>query len=104
MALFSIPDPVSILEAAATAKIERETINSLVSASYSAQITFLWRAAQSKLARVLGLSAAMQDAAEAEYLSLRELQERQFLTLTVPNDMLDPNLEARFETVLVKKH
>lgn len=98
MSLISIPDPVSILEAAATAKLERETINSLASSAYSAQISFLWRAGAGKLAAALGLGQAMQDAATSQYLSLRELEKKGFLTLTVPKDLLAADNLARFET------
>lgn len=98
MALISLPDPVSILEAAATAKLEREVVNSLASSAYSAQISFLWRAGASKLAGALGVGPAMQDAATSQYLSLRELEKKGFLTLTVPKDLLDADNLARFQT------
>jgi hypothetical protein len=98
MALLSIPDPVSILEAAETSKLERETINSLVSSAYSAQIAFLWRVGGSKVAVALGMGQAMRDAATSQYLSLRALEQKGFLTLTVPKDLLDGDNVARFQT------
>ena len=98
MGLISLPDPVSIFEAAATAKLEREVINSLASAAYSAQISFLWRAGASKLAAALGIGQAMQDAATSQYLSLRELGKKGLLTLTVPKNLLDADNLARFQT------
>jgi hypothetical protein len=98
MALISLPDPVSILEAAETAKLEREVVNALVSAEYSALIAFVWRAGSSKLAAALGIGQALKDAATVRYLSLRDLEKKNFLTLTVPQDLLDAGNLARFQT------
>ena len=98
MALISLPDPVSILEAAENAKLEREVVNALVSAEYSALIAFVWRAGSSKLAAALGIGEAMRDAATVRYLSLRELEKKGFLALTVPKDLLGADNLARFQT------
>jgi hypothetical protein len=40
----------------------------------------------------------MQDAATAAYLSLEALEAKNFLTLTVPTDMLDAANVSRFQT------
>lgn len=88
-----------MVEGAITSNLDRKIINSLVSSAYSAQITFLWRQGSSKIAQWLGEGKAMQDAAVAQYLTLRPLQDKGFLTLTVPSDMLDPNVLAKFQTV-----
>ena len=98
MALISLPDPVSILEAAEMAKLEREVVNALVSAEYSALIAFVWRAGSSKLAAALGIGQALKDAATVRYLSLRELEKKNFLTLTVPQDLLAADNLSKFQT------
>lgn len=98
MSLISLPDPVSMLEAAETAKLEREAVNGLVSAEYSALIAFVWRAGSSKLAAALGIGQALRDAATVRYLSLRALETKNFLTLTVPQDLLAADNLAKFQT------
>lgn len=98
MGFIDFPDPVSMLEGAATAKLEREVINSIMSAAYSAWISFMWRSGSAKWADWSGEGQAMKDAATTAYLSLRELEKKNFLTLTVPQDLLAPDNLARFET------
>ena len=98
MGLFSLPDPVSMFESAKNAGLERDVINSLVSAAYSAWISFMWRSGSSKWAIWTGEGQGMKDAATAMYLSLRELEKKNFLTLTVPEDLLDPNNLSKFQT------
>ena len=98
MDFIGIPDPVSMMEAAANGKLERELVNSLVSSSYSALISFLWRSGSSKWAIWTGEGQGMKDAATALYLSLRELEQKQFLTLTVPKDLLDADNLSKFQT------
>jgi hypothetical protein len=103
MGLIDIPDPVSIFESATTAKLEREVINSLVSASYSATISSLWRSGQAKWASFTGEGQALKDAATSIYLSLRSLEAKGFLTMTVPKDLLDADNLSRFETSFKEK-
>lgn len=98
MGLFNIPDPVSIFESAKTSGLEREVINSLISASYSATISAMWRSGSAKWVLITGEGPALKDAATAMYLSLRALEAKGFLSLTVPQDLLDPNNLARFQT------
>jgi hypothetical protein len=98
MGLLSLPDPVSILESAKTAGLEREVINSLVSASYSAWISAMWRSGSAKWVQITGEGQALKDAATAMYLSLRELEKKNFLSLTVPKDLLDADNLSRFQT------
>src|SRR5579872_5192181 len=98
MDLLGIPDPVSMFEAAANGKLEREIVNSLVSSSYSALISFLWRSGSSKWAVWTGEGQGMKDAATAMYLSLRDLEKKNFLSLTVPKDLLDADNLSRFQT------
>lgn len=95
MALFNIPDPVSIYESAVTAKLEREEADAFVSALYSSEISFLWRLGSKSL---FGLGAALQDMATAQYLTLSQSQTKGFLKLTVPKDLLNPDNLSRFQT------
>lgn len=96
--LIDVPDPVSIFESAKTAGLEREVVNSLMSASYSSIISALWRSGSAKWAIWTGEGQGMKDAATAMYLSLRELEAKQFLVLTVPKDLKDPENLSRFES------
>jgi hypothetical protein len=98
MGLIDFPDPVSMFEGAATAKLEREVVNSVMSAAYSAWISFVWRSGAAKWADWTGEGQAMKDAATSMYLSLRNLEDKKFLTLTGPQDLLDSNNLARFQT------
>jgi hypothetical protein len=98
MGLFQIPDPVSIFESAKNSGLEREIINSFVSATYSAWISAMWRSGSSKWAVWTGEGQGMKDAATAMYLSLRELEQKGFLTLTVPKDLLDADNLSKFQT------
>ncbi len=98
MGLLSLPDPVSIFESAKTAGLEREIANSLVSAAYSAWICFVWRSGSAKCVQITGEGQALKDAATAMYLSLRELEKKNFLSLTVPKDLLDADNLSRFQT------
>jgi hypothetical protein len=95
---FNLPDPVSILEGAKTANLEREVINALVSAAYSAWISAMWSSGSAKWAAIIGEGQGMKDAATAMYLSLRDLEKKNFLTLTVPKDLLDADNLSRFQT------
>jgi len=98
MGLFQIPDPVSIFESAKNSGLGREIINSFVSATYSAWISAMWRSGSSKWAVWTGEGQGMKDAATAMYLSLRELEQKGFLTLTVPKDLLDADNLSKFQT------
>lgn len=98
MGLIDFPDPVSMFEGAETAKLERDVANSLVSTTYSAWISAMWRSGDAKWAKWTGEGQAMKDAATAMYLSLRVLEKKGFLALTVPQDLLDPDNLSKFQT------
>lgn len=98
MGLIDFPDPVSMFEGAATAKLEREVVNSIMSAAYSSWITFMWRSGSAKWADWSGEGQAMKDAATSAYLTLSGLEKKGFLRLTVPKDLLDANNLARFQS------
>lgn len=100
MGLFSFPDPISDL---AASKLEKEVVNSLVSAAYSSWITFMWTSGQAKWADWTGEGQAMKNAATSAYLSLRDLEKKGFLTLTVPTDLMDPDNLAKFQTEQITK-
>jgi len=89
---------VSWYQGAKTAGLERDEINAFVSMLYSAQISFLWRSGSSKWAQFIGEGQALQDAATAMYLSLEKLEKKNFLTLTVPEDLLAADNLSRFQT------
>jgi hypothetical protein len=98
MPLFNFPDPVSIVEAAKTAGLERAAANAACSAAYSFTITLTWRLGDSRVAAWLGAGPALKGAATAMYLSLRELEEKKFLTLTIPQDLLNADNLSKFQT------
>jgi hypothetical protein len=98
MALLDFPNPASWYEAAKNSGLERDELNAFVSMAYSAQIAFLWRSGSSKWAQWLGEGKALQDAATAMYLSLESLQKKNFLTLTVPQDLLSADNLSKFQT------
>jgi hypothetical protein len=98
MGLIDFPDPVGMFEGAKNAGLEREAANALVSASFSAWISTVWRSGTSKWASWAGEGQALKDAATAMYLSLSQLEAKGFLTLTVPTDMLSADNLSRFQT------
>jgi hypothetical protein len=103
MDLIGFPNPVSMFEGAKNAGLEREIVNSVVSAAYSAWISAMWRSGSAKWALWAGEGQAMKDAATAVYLSLRELEQKNFLTLTVPTDLLAADNLSRFQTEYQEK-
>ncbi len=103
MALLEFPNPVAWFESAANAKLERAEVNAFVSMLYSAQISFLWRSGSSKWAQYLGEGKALQDTATAMYLTLSRMQTKDFLVLTVPQDLLSPDNLSKFQTEKVTK-
>jgi hypothetical protein len=92
-----------MFEGAKNAGLEREAVNSFVSSAYSAWITAMWRSGSAKWATFTGEGQAMKDAATAMYLSLTQLEAKNFLCLTVPQDLLDPDNLSKFQTEEQKK-
>jgi hypothetical protein len=103
MGLLDFPDPVAMFEGAANAKLEREVVNSLVSAAYSAWISAMWRSGGAKWAQWTGEGQAMKDAATEMYLSLATLEKKGFLSLTVPKELLGADNLSRFQTEFQSK-
>lgn len=98
MGLIDFPNPVAMFEGGKTAGLEREIVNSLVSAAYSAWIAAMWRSGAAKWALWAGEGQAMKDAATAMYLSLHNCEKKNFLVLTVPKDLLDADNLSRFQS------
>ncbi len=96
MPLLEFPNPVAWFEGAKNAGLERDEINAFFSMLYSAQIAFLWRSGSSRWAQYLGEGKALQDTATAMYLSLHALEKKNFLTLSVPSDMLTEENLSKF--------
>jgi len=98
MGLLDFPDPSSWYNNVKMGTLERETVNAFVSMAYSAQIAFLWRSGDAKWLDWAGEGKALKDAATAMYLSLSKLEEKNFLTLTVPKDLLEAANLSKFQT------
>lgn len=98
MSLLDFPNPVAWYEGAKNANLGRDELNAFVSMLYSAQIAFLWRSGSSRWAQYIGEGRALQDAATAMYLSLRVLEKKNFLALTVPVDLLAADNLSKFQT------
>jgi hypothetical protein len=103
MGLIDFPDPGSIFNSFKTGGLERDALNAVLSAMYSGYISALWSEGVSKWALWSGSGQGLKDAATATYLSLRDLETKKFLTLTVPKDLLDPANLNRFQTTEEKK-
>lgn len=98
MGLIDFPDVVGMFESAKTAGLEREVANAFVSAAASAWISGMWRSGTSKWAAWFGEGQALQDAATSAYLTLSQLETKNFLVLTVPQDLLSANNLSRFQS------
>lgn len=103
MGLIDFPDPASWYSEIKNGSLERAEANAFVSMAYSAQISFLWRSGSAKWADWTGEGAALKDAATAMYLTLSSLESKNFLTLTVPADLLAAANLSRFQTEKVTK-
>lgn len=100
MNLFSLPDPVSMFESAVNGKLERKAANALISSTLSGWLSFMWSLGARNL---LGFGPAFRALATAEYLTLQQQETKDFLTLTVPQEMLSPNNLALYQTSYVKQ-
>jgi len=91
-----------IFQSVANGKLEREIGNALASTLATNLITGLWSQGSQKWLRSEG--EVLKDMAMGTYLTLRTLESKGFLTLTVPQDMLkDVNRMAKFQTEGIKK-
>ena len=100
MGLLEFPNPVSWLEGAKNAGLERKELDAFVSSTYSAWLSFLWSLGAKGW---WGAGQAMRDAATASYLTLSLMESKNFLTLTVPKDLLAADNLARFQSEERKK-
>lgn len=98
MAVFEFPNPGDWFNSFKMGTLEREAANAVMSAAYSSYISGLWSEGDSKLFSFAGAGQGLKDAATAAYLSLRELEAKGFLVLTVPKDLLDADNLSRFQT------
>jgi len=98
MGFLDFPNPADWFTSVKDDDQKRALINAAQSAMYSSWITFMWRSGSSRLAQWFGEGAAMQEAAISAYLTLSNLETKNFLTLTVPQDMLNADLLAKFQT------
>ena len=103
MGIIDFPDPGAIFNSFKTGAMEREAFNAILSAMYSSYISGLWAEGCGKWAVWSGAGQGLKDAATATYLSLRELERKGFLTLTIPSDILKPENLSRFQTEEVTK-
>jgi hypothetical protein len=103
MGLLDFPNPSDWINSFKLGQLEREAANAVMSAAYSSYITGLWTEGSNKIFSKLGAGQGLRDIATAAYLSLRELEAKGFLTLTVPKDLLDPGNLSRFQTEFKSK-
>lgn len=101
MALFEFPNPGDWVASFKDDTQKRKAINAAMSAAYSSYISGLWSEGSAKWLGSTG--QGLKDAATAAYLSLRDLEGKDFITLSVPKELLDPNNLARFQTEKVVK-
>jgi len=98
MGVVDFPNPGDWINSFKMGDLERKAANAAMSAAYSAYISGLWSEGSSKWFVTSGVGQGLKDAATATYLSLRELEAKGFLTLTVPKDLLAPDNLSRFQT------
>lgn len=98
MGFLEFPNPGDWFNSFKMGDIERKAANAVMSAAYSSYISGLWSEGDSKLFAWAGAGQGLKDAATAAYLSLRELEAKGFLVLTVPKDLLEANNLSRFQT------
>jgi hypothetical protein len=91
----TFPNPVSWFESAATGKMDRDVMKSILSAVYSNYITLMFETGRKKL---WGEGPALQATARVTYLSLQPLVQKGLLVLSVPKDLLDPDELSKFES------
>jgi hypothetical protein len=103
MGMLDFPDPAGMIEGVKMDGLEREIMNSAMSAMYSSWITFVWTSGSAKWADWSGEGQAMKNSATTAYITLHELEKKGFLTLTVPAELLDPANLAKFQTATQSK-
>jgi len=95
MGLLDFPSPVSWYEGAKNSSLERKEIDAFVSSFYSSIITGLWSFGAKNW---LGLGQVSRDIATALYLNLSIQETKNFLTITVPQALLEANNLAKFQS------
>lgn len=98
MGILDFPNPGDWFNSFKMGDVERKAANAVMSAAYSSYISGLWSEGDSKWFAWSGTGQGLKDAATAAYLSLRELEAKGFLVLTVPLDLIKPSNLSRFQT------
>lgn len=99
MGLLDFPNPIAWITGAKDDDQKRALINATMSALYSAQITLLWETGKAAKNKWWGSEGpALQATAASIYLTLSVLEKKGLITLTVPKDLLDPNVLSQFQT------
>ena len=101
MGLLDFPNPGDWFNSFKMGAEERAAFTAIQSAAYSSYISGLWSEGSAKWLGSTG--QGLKDAATACYLSLRVLEEKGLLVLTIPKDLLDANNLSRFQTEYVKR-
>lgn len=97
---FGLPDPVSMIERAVNAKLERKVAEDAIGLAYSSSVSFLWGMRKCPL---IGEACGLQAVAMMRSIETSQLYEQGKIRLTVPKSMKDPNLSAKFEMEYVSK-
>lgn len=100
MGLIDFPSPIGWFESIKDENQKRDLINATMSALYSAQITLLWETGRRKL---WGEGPALQRTATSMYMTLKALEKKGLLVLTVPKDLLEKSNLDQFEIERVTK-
>lgn len=99
MGLLEFPNPVEWFAAAKDDDQKRALINATMSALYSAQITMLWETGKAAEGKWWGSEGpAFKRTATAMFLTLRVLEQKNLIALTVPQDLLDADNLSKFQT------
>lgn len=99
MGLLDFPNPVDWITGIKDDDQKRALINATMSALYSAQITMLWETGKAAEGKWWGSEGpAFKKTATSMYLTLRTLEQKNLITLTVPQDLLDPDNLSKFQT------
>jgi hypothetical protein len=93
--MFDLPNPVGMYEQAKNAGLEREIVEDILGQMYSDYITTRWT-----MKNIPILGPGLSAGAYATYVSLKngKLYTEGKLRLTVPQDMLNPDILAKFQT------
>lgn len=99
MGLLDFPNPVEWITGVKDDNEKRALINATMSALYSAQITMLWETGKAAEGKWWGSEGpALKRTAISVFLTLRVLEQKNLITLTVPQDLLTSDDLSKFQT------